>query len=83
MMQDVEITCPGGTAFGTTIKINGEEVPRVKRLQVNIAVDEEPPLVIIEKYACPAIIKGKFEIDEIIVFPDLPGKKYRLVEVEE
>lgn len=82
MTKDVKITCPGPSGIGTTIEIDGKPISLVTRVQVNIPL-EDAPKVRIERYLSGLELTGKFEIDDIITFPDMPGKKFRLTEVEE
>lgn len=80
MMKDVIITCPGPSGIGTKIEIDGKPILLTTRIQVDIPL-EEAPKVKIERLMSGLEVVGKFEIEEIITFPDLPGKKFRLIEV--
>ncbi len=82
MMQDVKITCPGPSGIGTKIEIDGKPISLTTKIQVDIGL-EDAPKVIIERHLSGLELSGKFEIDDIITFADRPGKKFRLVEVEE
>ena len=80
--KDVKITCPGPTGIGTEIEIGGKRVDLVREITVNIRYDRAP-ILRIELLMSAAEISGKFEVDEVLIFPGLPDKRYRLVEVEE
>ncbi len=82
MMKDVKITCPGPSGIGTKIEIEGRPIGLTTHITVDIPL-EDAPTVTITRYLSALEISGNFEVDELIIIPDRPGKKYRLVEVEE
>ena len=80
--KDVSIRCPDITGKGTTIEINQQLIDLVTDIQVTIPLDGAPK-VRIERYLSGLEIVGKFDVDEVIVIPGRPGKRYRLFEIVE
>jgi len=81
-MKDVKITCPGPSGIGTSLEIEGKKISLTKDIKVHIPLKDAPKLTV-ERYMSGLEVTGKFDIDEVFIFPDRPGKRYRLVEVEE
>ena len=80
-LKEVKITCPGPSGIGTEIEIDGKKVDLVTRIEMDITM-MNAPLLKITKYFSGGIT-GKFDVTEDIILPDQPGKRYRLVEVND